>query len=193
MRSSLRPFDHAFGVRRSCSEERSLGGGCGVLGLIVGWPCSPLSRLISLRRRWISAWAARSSALTSSSRLSSRLTSSRACSSAMLCRSRSSSIVPLAPAERHYVYCVPVCPFSPLVATCYSMGFQPRIFEVIRPAPIFHTDNQGRLALPADAPQRDPVGLLSRGRVRGQSQAHCATLFRIVPDSYDQVVDQKMD
>src|SRR6266566_4956086 len=131
MRSSLRPFDHAFGVRRSCSEERSLGGGCGVLGLIVGWPCSPLSRLISLRRRWISAWAARSSALTSSSRLSSRLTSSRACSSAMLCRSRSSSIVPLAPAERHYVYCVPVCPFSPLVATCYSMGFQPRIFEVI--------------------------------------------------------------
>ena len=30
-----------------------MGGGGGVLGLIVGWPCSPLSRLISLRRRWI--------------------------------------------------------------------------------------------------------------------------------------------
>ena len=29
------------------------------------------------------------------------------------------------------MYCVPVCPFSPLVATRYSMGFQPRIFEVI--------------------------------------------------------------
>src|SRR6266487_4985866 len=123
MRSVLRPFDHAFGVRRSCSEERSLGGGCGVLGLIAGCPCSPLSRLISLRRRWMSAWAARRSARTSSSTLSSRLTSARACSSAMLCRSRSSSIVPLAPAERHEVYCASVCPFSPLVATRYRWAF----------------------------------------------------------------------
>src|SRR5712691_11866321 len=112
MRSVLRLFDHAFGVRRSCSEARSLGGGCGVLGLSVGWPCSPLSRLISLRKRWISAWAARRAALTSSSRLSSCLTSSRACSSAMLCRSRSSSIVPLPPAERHDVYCVPVSTYT---------------------------------------------------------------------------------
>ena len=29
------------------------------------------------------------------------------------------------------MYCASVCPFSPLVATCYCMGFQPRIFEVI--------------------------------------------------------------
>src|SRR6266542_4212614 len=131
MRAVLLPFDHALGLGRSCSEDRSLGGGCGVLGLIVGRPCSPLSRLISLRRRWISAWAARRSALTSSSRLSSCLTSARACSSTMLCRSRSSSIGSLAPAERHDVSCAPVCPFFPFVATRYCMGFQPWIFEVV--------------------------------------------------------------
>src|SRR6266511_269893 len=59
MRAVLLPFDHALGLRRSCSEDRSLGGGCGVLGLVVGRPWSPLSRLISLRRCWISAWPAR--------------------------------------------------------------------------------------------------------------------------------------
>src|SRR6266567_9320932 len=141
MRSSLRPFDHAFGVRRSCSEERSLGGGCSVLGLIVGWPCSPLSRLISSRRRWFSAWATRRSALTSSSTLSSRLTSSRACSSTILCRSRSSSIVPLAPVERCRVYCEPLCQPSSVVATRQGMGFQPPIFEVIQN--FRHSSRQG--------------------------------------------------
>lgn len=30
------------------------------------------------------------------------------------------------------MYCTPLCPCSPLLATCYSMGFQPRIFEMIR-------------------------------------------------------------
>lgn len=60
MRAVLLPFDHALGLRRSCSEEWFWLGGGGVLGLIVGVPCSPLSRLISSRRRWFSAWDARS-------------------------------------------------------------------------------------------------------------------------------------
>src|SRR6266571_2219053 len=91
-------FDHALGLRRSCSEEWFWRGGGGVLALILGVPCSPLSRLISLRRCWFSAWDARRSALTSS----------RARSSAMLCRSSSSSISPrlqereVAYIKRHY-------------------------------------------------------------------------------------------
>src|SRR5712692_6187209 len=36
-------------------REWSLGGGCGVLALIAGAPCSPLSRLSSSRKRWFSA------------------------------------------------------------------------------------------------------------------------------------------
>src|SRR6266446_885520 len=55
IRSVLRPFDQVFGLRRSCSEEWALGGGCGVLALIAGAPCSPLSRLSSSRKRWFSA------------------------------------------------------------------------------------------------------------------------------------------
>ena len=125
-------FDHVLGLRRSCSEEWFWRGGCGVLGLIVGVPCSPLSRLISSRKRWFSAWAARRSAMTSSSRLSSRLTSSRARSSAMLYRSRSSSISPLAPGEGGCAYRELLCQLSPVVATRQGMGFQPRIIEEIR-------------------------------------------------------------
>src|SRR6266852_5466936 len=132
MRSVLRRFDQVFGLRRSCSEEWSVWGGCGVLDWTLGLPCSPLSRLISSRRRWFSAWAARRSAITSSSTLSSRLTSSRACSSTMLCRSRSSSIVPLAPVARGGVYGEPLCQIPSVVATRQGMGFQPPIFEMIQ-------------------------------------------------------------
>src|SRR5712691_12071957 len=132
MRSVLWRFDQVFGLRRSCSEEWSVWGGCGVLDWTLGLPCSPLSRLISSRRRWFSAWAARRSAITSSSTLSSRLTSSRVCSSTMLCRSRSSSIVPLAPVARGGVYGEPLCQISSVVATRQGMGFQPPIFEVIQ-------------------------------------------------------------
>src|SRR5713101_8811928 len=131
MRSVLWRFDQVFGLRRSCSEEWSVWGGCGVLDWTLGLPCSPLSRLISSRRRWFSAWAARRSAITSSSTLSSRLTSSRACSSTMLCRSRSSSIVPLAPVARGGVYGEPLCQIPSVVATRQGMGFQPPIFEMI--------------------------------------------------------------
>src|SRR6516165_1004662 len=92
-------------------------GGGGVLDWTLGLPCSPLSRLISSRRRWFSAWAARRSAITSSSMLRSRLTSARACSSTMLCRSRSSSIVPLAPVARGGVYDEPLCQIPSVVAT----------------------------------------------------------------------------
>src|SRR5713226_6132203 len=132
MRSVLWRFDQVFGLRRSCSEEWSVCGGCGVLDWTLGLPCSPLSRLISSRRRWFSAWAARRSAITSSSTLSSRLTSSRACSSTMLCRSRSSSIVPLAPVARGGVYGEPLCQIPSVVATRQGMGFQPPIFEMIQ-------------------------------------------------------------
>src|SRR5256886_8663968 len=80
-------FDHALGLRRSCSEEWFWRGGGGVLALILGVPCSPLSRLISSRRRWISAWAARRSALTSSSRLrSEEHTSELQSQSNLVCR-----------------------------------------------------------------------------------------------------------
>src|SRR6266851_3809531 len=57
----------------------------------------------------------------------------------------------------------------------------------------FTPGDQGRLDLPAYEPQRDPIGLLPRSRVRGQSQAHCAPFCRTVPDSYYQVVDQTLD
>ena len=35
--------------------------------------------------------------------------------------------------------------------------------------------------------------LLPRGGMRSQSQTHCAALFRVVPDSHYQVVDQTLD
>src|SRR5712691_1159797 len=69
--------------------------------------------------------------MTSSSKLSSRLTSSRARSSAMLFRSRSSSISSRAPGEGSCAYRGLLCQRPPIVATHQSMGFQPRIIEVI--------------------------------------------------------------
>src|SRR2546426_2210250 len=139
MRAVLWRFDQVFGLRRSCSEEWSVWGGCGVLDWTLGLPCSPLSRLIESRRRWFTAWAARRSAITSSSTLSSRLTSSRVCASTMLCRSRSSSILPLAPVARGGVYGEPLCQISSVVATRQGMGFQPPIFEVIPSHSPFNT------------------------------------------------------
>ena len=38
-----------------------------------------------------------------------------------------------------------------------------------------------------------PVGLLPRGGVRGQSQAPCTPLFRAVPDTHYQVVNETLD
>src|SRR5438094_371471 len=132
IRSILRPFDHPLGLRRSCSEEWSVLGGCGWFDLIVGRPCSPLSRLISSRRRWFSAWATRRSVMTSSSRLSSCLTSSRARSSAMLFRSRSSSMSSLAPGEGDGAYQKLLCSLSSTVATCLGACCHAQIIEEIR-------------------------------------------------------------
>src|SRR5712692_8857489 len=70
--------------------------------------------------------------MTSSSKLSSRLTSARARSSAMLFRSRSSSISSRAPGEGSCAYRGLLCQRPPIVATHQSMGCQPRIIEVIR-------------------------------------------------------------
>src|SRR4030095_5139926 len=50
----------------------------------------------------------------------------------MLDRSRSSSIAPLAPGEEGGAYRELLCQRSFVVATRQGMGFQPRIFEVIR-------------------------------------------------------------
>ena len=44
----------------------------------------------------------------------------------------------------------------------------------------FTPGHQGCLDLPTYEPQRDPVGLLPRGGLRGQPQAHCAPLFSAV-------------
>src|SRR3989475_10182480 len=132
IRSILRPFDHPLGLRRSCSEEWSGLGGCGWFDLIVGRPCSPLSRLISSRRRWFSAWATRRSVMTSSSRLSSCLTSSRARSSAMLCRSRSSSMLSLAPGKGDCAYQKLLCSLSSTVATCLGACCHAQIIEEIQ-------------------------------------------------------------
>src|SRR5215510_16128377 len=60
-------------------------------------------------------------------------------------------------------------------------------------AGVLHPRDQGRLNLPAYEPQCDPVGLLSRGGLRGQPQAHCAPLFRAVPDSDYEIFDQTLD
>ena len=50
-----------------------------------------------------------------------------------------------------------------------------------------------RIDSTAYEPQHYPLGVLSGGGVRRQSQAHCAPLFRAVLDSYYQIVDQEMD
>src|SRR5215813_13137672 len=69
--------------------------------------------------------------MTSYSTFSSCWTSSRARSSAMLDRSRSSSIAPLAPGEGGGTFRELLCQYAFVVATHQDMGFQPRIFEVI--------------------------------------------------------------
>src|SRR5216683_4390096 len=137
MRAVLRRFDQVFGLRRSCSEEWSVWGGGGVLDWTLGRPCSPLSRLISSRRRWFSAWATRRSAMISSSRLSSCLTSSRARSSAMLFRSRSSSLSSLAPVEGDGAYQKLLCSLPSTVATCLGACCHAQIIEEILPSEPF--------------------------------------------------------
>src|SRR6478672_9351719 len=67
--------------------------------------------------------------MTSSNMLRSRLTSSRARSSAMLCRSSSSSISPLAPGEEGCVYQAPLCQLSQVVATRRTWAFRPGLLR----------------------------------------------------------------
>jgi len=47
------------------------------------------------------------------------------------------------------VYCTPLCPCSPLLATRYSMGFQPRIFEMIRFYHYIHDRVSGACQMPS--------------------------------------------
>src|SRR2546426_2133633 len=70
--------------------------------------------------------------MTSSSTFSSRWTNSRARSSAMLDRSRSSSIGPLAPGEGGGQTATYYAHFPVSWQPVKAGGFQPRIFEVIR-------------------------------------------------------------
>src|SRR5499426_3908680 len=67
--------------------------------------------------------------MTSSNMLRSRPTSSRARSSAMLCRSSSSSISPLAPGEEGCVYQAPLCQLSQVVATRRTWAFRPGLLR----------------------------------------------------------------
>src|SRR2546425_5121179 len=70
--------------------------------------------------------------MTSSTTLSNRLTSSRARSSVILFRSRSSSIALLLPGKNECVYRELLCQLSSVVATHEGIDFQPRIIEVTR-------------------------------------------------------------
>jgi hypothetical protein len=49
------------------------------------------------------------------------------------------------------------------------------------------------LDLPAYEQKHHPAVLLSGGGMRSQPQTNCADLFRLVPDSDYQVIDQKVD
>src|SRR5207249_6433018 len=73
------------------------------------------------------------------------------------------------------------------------MHLSPRLLSG-RPAPagILHPSHQGHFDLSAYEPQRDPVGLLPRGGLRGQPQAYGAPLCSALPDSHDQIVDQTL-
>src|SRR5947209_2361640 len=86
--------------RRSFSEDRSL---LGLFALMFGLPCSPLSRLFSSRRRWISSACSCTLACRVSTRFIRYLTTWRRPSSSMVLGSKSSNILT--------VYTFP--PFSP--------------------------------------------------------------------------------
>src|SRR6266851_3609340 len=116
--------------------------------------------------------------MTSSSKLSSRLTSARARSSAMLCRSRSSSISSRAPGEGSCAYRGLLCQRPPIVATHQSMGCQPRIIEVI---PVEAYKQAATLDPQAVAP-KERLGQLAIGQNRLDEVTQYADELSKTPD-----------
>ena len=80
-----------------------------------------------------------------------------------------------------------------IIRSSIGLSFSRLLPERQEAARVLYTGYPRCLDLPAYEQKHHPAVLLSCSGMRSQSQTDCADLFRLVPDSYYQVVDQKVD